>query len=158
MKPMEAAEKIALYQEVEKRIRAAVDGETDPIAVMATVCCELRQSFPHFNWVGFYGVIQPGLLKIGPFQGGHACLTIPFERGVCGKCAREKTAQIVADVTKVPYHIPCSGSTRSEIVVPVYDSRHELCAVLDVDSDVPGVFDASDQRGLERIVEFLGNC
>jgi GAF domain-containing protein len=157
MKAMESEEKVAIYQDVEKRIRALIEGERDAIAVMAAVSCELRQSFSYFNWVGFYRVTQPGVLKIGPFQGGHACLTIPFEQGVCGTCAREKSPQIVADVTQVPYHIACSNSTRSEIVVPVFDSHGELCAVLDVDSDLPGAFGTTEQKGLERIVEVFAH-
>ena len=37
-----------------------------------------------FDWVGFYRVVGPDLLKIGPHQGRHGCLVIPFARGVRG--------------------------------------------------------------------------
>ncbi len=112
----------------------------------------MHHAFPHFHWVGFYRVVQPGLLKVGPYQGSHGCLTIPFERGVCGRCASDKATQVVADVTQVPYHIACSGTTRSEIVVPLLDARGEVRAVLDIDSDTPGAFDAMDQEALEGLV------
>ena len=143
------SDKSRIYQETHSRIRALIAGERDEIAVMATVVAELRQAFGHFHWVGFYRVVSPGLLKVGPYQGGHGCLTIPFERGVCGRCAREKTSQVVGDVTRLPYHIACSGSTRSEIVVPVLDAVGEVRAVLDIDSDLPEIFDAVDQEALE---------
>jgi L-methionine (R)-S-oxide reductase len=113
---------------------------------------ELRLAFPHFHWVGFYRVVSPGLLKVGPYQGGHGCLTIPFDRGVCGRCAREKMTQIVADVSQLPYHIACSSTTLSEIVVPLLDSAGEVRAVLDIDSDFPDAFDSLDQEFLERLV------
>ena len=143
------------YRDTQRRIHALVEGETDEIAVMATVVGELRHSFPHFHWVGFYRVTQPRVLKVGPYQGGHGCLTIPFERGVCGRCAREGRTQVVADVTQVPDHIACSSTTRSEIVVPVFDGRGAVRAVLDIDSDTPAAFDAADREHLEAIVQDL---
>jgi L-methionine (R)-S-oxide reductase len=148
---MDPTEKQRRYGEVRQHIRALIAGELDEIAVQATVAAELHQAFAHFHWVGFYRVVRPGWLKVGPYQGGHGCLTIPFERGVCGACAREKRTQVVADVTQVPHHIACSSTTRSEIVVPVLGPDGEVRAVLDVDSDIPGAFDAVDQEALERL-------
>lgn len=153
--PVNPAEKRQTYQQTRRNIQALIAGERDEIAVMATVAAELYHAFAHFHWVGFYRVVRPGLLKVGPYQGGHGCLTIPFERGVCGRCARDKTTQVVADVTQLPYHIVCSGTTRSEIVVPVFDARGELRAVLDIDSDLPGIFDAVDQEALEALADEL---
>lgn len=148
---MNPDEKRCIYQKTRIHIQALIAGEDDEIAVLATVAAELHHAFPHFHWVGFYRVVRPGLLKVGPYQGGHGCLTIPFERGVCGRCARERTTQVVADVTRLPYHIACSGSTRSEIVVPLLDVHGEVRAVLDIDSDLPAMFDAADQQELEAL-------
>lgn len=133
------------------RIRALIDGETDEVAVMATIVCELHHADFRYDWTGFYRVARPGLLIIGPYQGGHGCLRIPFERGVCGRCARERRTQRVDDVGAVADHIACSASTRSEIVVPVFDSRGRVRAVLDIDSDRPAAFTAEDGAFLERI-------
>ena len=122
------------YDTVGKTIAALCDGEDDIIAKMATISCELYQSLEGFDWVGFYRVVGPELLKIGPYQGGHGCLVIPFDRGVCGACAREQKTQIVDHVDAFPGHIACAASTRSEIVLPVF-SNSELIGVLDVDSN-----------------------
>jgi L-methionine (R)-S-oxide reductase len=143
------------YEQVLRRIGALIEGETDEIAVMATVVCELHQGLEHFDWAGFYRVVAPGLLKIGPYQGGHGCLTIPFDKGVCGKCAREARTQIVADVTQAPHHIACASSTCSEIVVPVFDGAGQVRAVLDVDSATPAAFDEVDARQLEAVCRCL---
>jgi len=143
------------YRHVCSHVRALLEGETDEIALMATIVGELHHGLKHFDWTGFYRVVAPGLLKLGPYQGGHGCLTIPFERGVCGKCAREAKTQIVPDVTRTPYHIACSSSTRSEIVVPVLDAAGRLRAVLDVDSDTTAAFDAIDARQLEEVCRWL---
>ena len=140
------------YREVSGRVRAVCDGEDDGVALMATLACELRQAFADFDWVGFYRVTAPGLLKIGPYQGGHGCLTIRFDQGVCGAAARERRTQVVPDVDAFPGHIACASSTRSEIVVPVHGPDGTLIGVLDVDSDTLAAFDAEDAAALEALV------
>lgn len=147
--------KQARYLQVRERLEALTHGETDSIALMATIVAELHHGLEWFDWTGFYRVVAPGLLKIGPYQGGHGCLTIPFDRGVCGRCAREARTQVVPDVHAVPWHIACSSSTRSEIVVPCLDAAGNVRAVLDVDSDLPAAFGAVDQEALEQIVTLL---
>ena len=69
------------YGEVAGRIRAVCAGEDDGVALMATVACELFHAFDDFDWVGFYRVTAPELLKIGPYQGGHGCLVHPLRAG-----------------------------------------------------------------------------
>jgi L-methionine (R)-S-oxide reductase len=140
------------YGEVAQRIRGVAAGEDDAVALMATVACELFHAFDDFDWVGFYRVVAPGLLKVGPYQGGHGCLAIPFDRGVCGAAARGRRTQVVADVDAFEGHIACAASTRSEIVVPVFDAANQLIAVLDVDSDAPAAFGAADAAALEDLV------
>jgi GAF domain-containing protein len=140
------------YTEVAARIRAVCEGEDDEVALMATVACELFHAFGDFDWVGFYRVVAPELLKIGPYQGGHGCLVIPFSRGVCGAAARERRTQVVEDVDAFPGHIACAASTRSEIVVPVLGRGGALIGVLDVDSDAPAAFDGADAAALEAMV------
>ncbi len=143
------------YQSVLAHCRELLAGETDLVAAMSTIACELHHGLDYFHWTGFYRVVSPGVLKVGPYQGGHGCLTIPFERGVCGKCAREGQVQLVPDVRRLPYHIACSSSTRSEVVVPVCGRSGQVKAVLDVDSNDPAAFDAVDARYLEEICGWL---
>lgn len=138
---------------VSARILALTEGEDDPVALMATVACELFHSDPRFDWVGFYRVTEPDMLKIGPYQGGHGCLQIPFSRGVCGAAARSGTTQLVDDVDAFPGHIACATSTRSEIVVPVHDSSGTLIGVLDIDSDQPAAFNKNDRDMLETLMK-----
>ena len=141
------------YADLAARVAALTEGEDDIVALMATVACELHHSDDRFDWTGFYRVVSPDLLKIGPYQGGHGCLVIPFDRGVCGAAARTGRAQIVPDVHAFPDHIACSATTRSEIVLPVRDAAGEVIGVLDIDSDRPGAFGPSDAAGLEAILD-----
>ena len=76
------------YYDLTQSIGSLTHGETDIVALMATVACEVHHSDDRFDWTGFYRVTAPELLKIGPYQGGHGCLVIPFSRGVCGAAAR----------------------------------------------------------------------
>jgi len=140
------------YSQLAKTITSLTEGETDEVALMATVVCELFHSDDRFDWVGFYRVTDPDILKIGPYQGGHGCLVIPFSRGVCGKVARTGIAEIVDDVEVFSDHIACSSSTISEIVLPVVDKSNRLIAVLDIDSDEKAAFSKDDETGLGEIL------
>lgn len=151
-----ADDKEAAYADTLRRIDALLDADTDWVAAMATVACELHQSFGYYDWTGFYRVVGPEQLMVGPYQGTHGCLHIPFSRGVCGAAARTEETQLVPDVTAADDHIACSSSTRSEIVVPVLTPEGRLLAVLDVDSDTLDAFGAVDQRHLERLAQSLG--
>lgn len=144
------------YQPVVQRIHALLSEPCDWTAAMATVACELHHAFDHFHWTGFYRTVRPEHLQVGPYQGGHGCLDIPFSRGVCGAAARENRTQLVPDVEAFPGHIACSSSTRSEIVVPVAAPNGQVIAVLDVDSDFPDAFDQDDQTALEALCAALG--
>jgi GAF domain-containing protein len=140
------------------RLRASIDAlledESDWVSAMSTVVCELHHAFGYFHWTGFYRTIAPELLAVGPYQGGHGCLRIPFAKGVCGAAARTRETQLVPDVEAFPGHIACSSSTRSEIVVPLVGPRGVL-AVLDVDSDDPAAFDDTDRAHLESLCRAL---
>ncbi|WP_170763394.1 GAF domain-containing protein [Ruegeria lacuscaerulensis] len=140
------------YDTLAKTIAALTEGETDEVALMATVACEVHHADDRFDWTGFYRVTEPGLLKIGPYQGGHGCLVIPFERGVCGAAARTGKVQLVPDVDAFPGHIACASSTRSELVLPVSNASGEIIAVFDIDSDRPDAFTAVDAENLTAIL------
>ena len=141
------------YNTLSKTLASLTEGEDDTVALMATVACELHHSDDRFDWTGFYRVVAPDLLKIGPYQGGHGCLQIPFSRGVCGAAALSGEAQLVADVDAFPGHIACASSTRSELVLPVWNAAGQLIAVLDIDSDQANAFTLDDQQQLAAILQ-----
>ena len=140
------------YDTLSKTIASLTEGETDSVALMATLACEVHHSDDRFDWTGFYRVTEPELLKIGPYQGGHGCLTIPFSRGVCGAAARTKEVQLVPDVEAFEGHIACASSTRSELVLPVFDRNGDVIAVFDIDSNQPDAFSETDAAALTQIL------
>ena len=131
---------MSIHEDVFARIQSLLEDEDDWISAMSTVVCELHNSFQHFHWTGFYRTVEPNVLKIGPYQGGHGCLVIPFDKGICGAAARTGETQDVPDVHARPEHIACSSTTLSEIVVPIKNSEGDVVAVLDLDSDLPEAF------------------
>ena len=130
-------------------------GIDDDIAGMSTITSLVHHAFGHL-WTGFYRVVRPTLLRVGPYQGTLGCLDIEFGRGVCGAAATERRSVIVPDVSRFPGHITCDARARSEIVVPVFDAGHALIAVFDVDSTKTAAFDQQDVNGLERLLTWFG--
>ncbi|RHZ96717.1 GAF domain-containing protein [Cereibacter sphaeroides] len=141
------------YDQLDQTIEALCHGEQDTVALMATVACEIHHAHPLSDWTGFYRVTGPELLKIGPYQGSHGCLVIPFSRGVCGAAARTGQIQLVPDVEAFTDHIACSSTTRSEIVLPVRNGEGRLLGVLDLDSNTPAAFTEEDAGRLQALLD-----
>jgi len=143
------------YEQMAKTLGALTEGEVDGVSLMATMACEIHHADDRFDWTGFYRVVAPELLKIGPYQGGHGCLVIPFSRGVCGACARTEEVQLVEDVEAFEGHIACSSSTRSELVLPVFGRDSVLLGVFDIDSDRPAAFTREDAEGMRDLLKMV---
>lgn len=137
------------YEQLLPQVCSLIEGEHDEVAVMSNVVAALHEAMGFF-WTGFYRV-KDGELLVGPFQGPTACFHIAYGRGVCGTAWKTGLTQVVPDVELFPGHIACSALSRSEIVVPLTDSKGEIKAVLDIDSKETGTFDTTDQEQLERL-------
>jgi L-methionine (R)-S-oxide reductase len=144
-------ERLARLREALPQIEAALEGERDEVAIQATLACLLWETLPQVNWCGFYRRVADQMLAVGPYQGGMGCLRIPFERGVCGACARTGATQLVPDVHAFPGHIACDDATLSELVIPVLVGGR-LRAVLDLDCPHRDGFSAAEARVLERLL------
>lgn len=142
------------YSSLLPQIHALCEGETDLTANLANVAAALKQTFGFF-WIGFY-IVRENELVLGPFQGPIACTRIAFGRGVCGTAWKDKKTLLVPDVDQFPGHIACSSESKSEIVVPVFNSNGDVIAVLDADSNVINDFNAEDQQALEQLCGWIG--
>ena len=150
---IEAADKPALYREMNAAADALTAGEPDAVANMANVAALLWETLPDLNWAGFYRNID-GELVLGPFQGRAACIRIPFGKGVCGAAAATLEPQLVDDVNAFAGHIACDSASASELVVPVVHERR-LLAVIDLDSPRLARFDAEDRAGCVELARLL---
>ena len=149
----DTADRVTLYTALAPQVKALLHEEHDLIAAMANLTAVLHQVF-NWHWVGFYRV-QGAELVLGPFQGPIACTRIGFGKGVCGTAWKEERTVVVDDVDAFPGHIACSGLSRSEIVVPVFDTDGRVAAVLDIDSDRLADFGPVDLKALEELCEIL---
>lgn len=152
---MEGAKKEGRYQRLIKQLEVQLKRSNDPIARMATVSAVLYHKMDYFFWCGFYRMVE-GELIVGPYQGPLACQILTGNKGVCWSAVNKKRTIIVPDVHLFPDHIACDSRSASEIVIPVFNNKGEILAVLDVDSKTRNSFDeAIDGKYLEKIVALL---
>ncbi len=147
---LEAGARLDRLRRALPQIRSVLEGETDAVALQATLACLLWEALPQTSWCGFYRRVGPTTLAVGPYHGNMGCLRIEFSRGVCGAAARTRTVQRVPDVHAFPGHISCDDRTRSELVIPVL-AGGELRAVLDLDSPFLDAFTAEEGALLETL-------
>jgi len=138
------------YEALAVQAKALLSGESDTVANMANCVAILKEVFGWF-WIGFYRA-QNNELVLGPFQGPIACTRIAKGKGVCGAVFESGITEVVPDVDQFPGHIACSSLSKSEIVLPVFDSDRKVKAVLDIDSTELNSFDEVDKQGLELIL------
>jgi GAF domain-containing protein len=143
--------RLARLQGALPQITAVLEGETDAVALQATLACLLWEALPQTNWCGFYRRVANTTLAVGPYHGSMGCLRIEFSRGVCGAAARTRTTQRVRDVHAFEGHITCDDRTRSELVIPLV-ARGELRGVLDLDSPFLDAFSAEEAELLEALL------
>lgn len=144
---------MANYGEINKKLRALIDGAPHRVANLANASALIFDELSGLNWAGFY-LIEGEKLVLGPFQGKPACIEIPIGRGVCGSAVAEKKTLVVPNVHLFEGHIACDSASNSEIVVPLFKNG-EVIGVLDIDSPHLDRFSEADREGLEEFARIL---
>ena len=138
-------------------IRSAVAAAPNAKAAMTQALRLLKDALPYYSWAGIY-LLEGDELVLGPYFGKPSPHTrIPLGRGICGAAATEKATIIVDDVNADPRYLACSIETRSEIVVPIMNGA-EVLGEIDIDSDQPAAFSASDRALLEQVAALLSEA
>jgi L-methionine (R)-S-oxide reductase len=145
-------DKRALFVQLLARVKEIVDGQDCRDDKLKAICQLLRNDVSHYDWVGFYLVVEgEENLLLGPYVGQPTQhLKIPFGQGICGLAADEKRAIIVPDVSKVHNHLSCSPKVKSEIVVPIFKDGL-VVGELDIDSHALAPFAEEDKGFLEGV-------
>ena len=123
--------------------------ETDKIATLSNISACIYESYDNLNWAGFY-FVKDNELILGPFQGKVACTHIPFDKGVCGKCYREKKTQCIDDVLTIQDHIACDSASRSELCVPIIVDD-KVVGEIDIDSPITNRFTQKEIDEIEQV-------
>ena len=142
------------YERIFKQLQELLQRTDNKIARMATILSVLHHKMPHYFWTGFY-IIAEGELVVGPYQGPLACQVLERNKGVCWAGLERKEVIIVPDVHQFPGHISCDSRSNSEIVIPLFDEKNEIWAVLDVDSRKLDAFSDVDKEWLKKIVQLI---
>ncbi len=150
-----------MWEELRKRVQEIIaDSENDTNGRLTRVCHLLRDSIPHYDWVGFYfHATDKPELHLRAFAGEQTPHTvIPFGKGICGQVAESDENFVVPDVELQDNYIACSVDVRSEIVVPLFKGGKNI-GQIDIDSHKPDAFSEEDERFLEfvnaRVSEIL---
>ena len=151
---MDATKKRARYGRIRTQLEEILAKCGDLEARMASVVALLHHKMDHFFWTGFYG-LKEGRLIVKLYQGPIACMELKRDTGVCWAAINGGVPVVVPDVAAFPGHIACDSRSKSEICVPFRDREGRVTAVLDIDSDRLGTFDAVDAEQLEAILGLI---
>lgn len=107
----------------------------------------------NYRWIGLYDVDHAaGLVKNIVWSGPDAPAypIFPLTKGLTGSAISFRKTINVGDVASDPRYLTALGSTRSEIIVPVFDSaREKVIGTIDVESEQENAFNAQTQSLLE---------
>jgi len=131
-------------------IRFIVSGAENRVEKARKIAEAIRNYGP-YRWVGLYDVGRDEVSIIA-FSGpsAPACPTFPIGKGLTGSAIKEKKIVVVGDVTKDPRYLTAFGSTKSEIIIPILDSRRGMVVgTVDVESERTDAFSDTDRKALE---------
>lgn len=147
--------KKAFYDLLLSKIKAILKESSSTVDKLKTISMLLKDSVPHYSWVGFYLVDKETKreLILGPFAGEPTeHVRIPFGRGICGQAAERRETFLVQDVSKETNYLSCNPKVKSEIVVPIF-RNDEMVGELDIDSHKISPFTEEDDFFLKKICE-----
>ncbi|MBZ5596154.1 MAG: GAF domain-containing protein [Acidobacteriia bacterium] len=106
----------------------------------------------NYRWVGIYEVNGGEIAILGWSGAGvPAHPRFPVAQGLCGAAVASRNTVIAGDVTRDPRYLTTFGSTRSEMVVPVFGpAGRGVVAVIDVESERVDAFTDEDRDFGER--------
>lgn len=151
---MDTQKKQARYERIYKQIEQIMPSCSNPESRMNTIIAILHHKMDYFFWTGFY-ILNNGELQVKMYQGPVACMQLAKNKGVCWAGINTQKPVLVKDVHDFPDHIACDSRSKSEVVIPLFDSNKNLLGVLDVDSDQIEAFDQTDVENLSRILNLI---
>ncbi len=124
----------------------------DRVTALQTVA-ELLRSSGRYRWVGLYDVDRAAetvtnIVWSGP--GAPEYPAFPITKGLTGAAISTRKTVNVGNVTADPRYLTAFSTTRSEIIVPVFDRASEnVVGTIDVESEKPNAFPKDMQALLE---------
>ena len=114
---------------------------------------DLLRNRGNYRWVGLYEVALATAMVNNIVWSGPAAPEypdFPLSKGLTGSAIANRRTVNVGDVASDPRYLTAFGSTRSEIIVPIFDgARESVVGTIDVESEEPHFFSAEVQHVLE---------
>jgi L-methionine (R)-S-oxide reductase len=134
-----------------ERLQTLLDRSTD-CAQASKQVAESIAAERNYRWVGLYSVSKTQIAMIAcTGKTPPAFPALPVTQGLCGAAVAERQIVNVGEVQNDPRWLTTFGSTRSEIIVPVYRLDGSVTGLIDVESDQLDAFSKDDER-------FLSSC
>jgi L-methionine (R)-S-oxide reductase len=145
---------LAHHEQLLSELRRIVATGRDRTASLQQIADTLKNT-GNYRWVGLYDVNHAnGQVTniVWSGQGAPEHPTFPLTKGLTGAAVSGRKTINVGDVTADPRYLMAFGTTRSEIIVPVFNlSDESVVGTIDVESEKQNAF-SSDVR------DFLEAC
>src|SRR5260370_36729780 len=132
--------------------RRIVSGDKGRTASLKQVA-DLLKNAGNYRWVGLYDVDHAnGQMSniVWSGQGAPEHPTFALSKGLTSAAVSERRTINVGDVTADPRYLTAFGTTRSEIIVPIYNRSDEsVVGTIDVESEKQNAFSTDVQDFLE---------
>jgi len=139
-------------------LHGLVSTARDRVAALQGVA-ELLRSAGGYRWVGLYDVdysagMVTNIVWSGP--GAPEYPAFPLTKGLTGAAISSRKTVNVGDVAADPRYLTAFGTTKSEIIVPVFDGTAEsVVGTIDVESEEPNAFPEDVQAILEACSKLI---
>jgi putative methionine-R-sulfoxide reductase with GAF domain len=141
---------VAASNQAIEQLRSAL-AAPDANEAKARRTAELIRDRRNYCWAGIYEINREAKAAIawtGPDP--PAFPRFPKTQGLCGVAVRARRTMLVGEVTKDPRYLTTFGSTKSEIVVPVYSRAGKTAlGLIDVESERLNAFGDAERAFLE---------
>lgn len=141
-----------------KELRQLISEDGSKLEKLQRAATLMRNSGT-YRWVGLYEVDRQAnevlsLVWDGP--GAPKYPRFPISKGLTGVAIKELKVVNVGDVASDSRYLTAFGSTRSEIIVPIFDEgRDEVVGTIDVESERPNAFDEKSESLLVMCAEVV---
>jgi len=148
-----------MHIELEKlavAVSQTVATTADRVAALQTIADLIRTS-GNYRWAGLYDVdyarkTVANIVYSGP--GAPIYPTFPITKGLTARAISHRRTVNVGDVDADPSYLTAFGTTKSEIIVPVFDRLNQtVVGTIDVESEMPSAFNEEVQTALENLAK-----
>ena len=123
------------------------------------LAADLLKSCGRYRWVGLYEVdhaarLVNNVVWSGP--GAPEYPTFPVTKGLTAAAVADRRTANVGDIASDPRYLTAFSTTRSEIIVPVFDqARGVVIGTIDIESETANAFGADVQALLETCSDVI---